>query len=89
MKEGSVFLLDVRHGDEFEAGHLPGALNIELEDLETWVTTLPDHSTIIAYCRGAMCMLSADAPAWDGQKSTPYRVLSCGKRRRDRDRPTP
>ncbi|MGK9419315.1 rhodanese-like domain-containing protein [Pseudomonas cedrina] len=27
MKEGSVFLLDVRHGDEFEAGHLPGALN--------------------------------------------------------------
>ncbi|WP_422631318.1 rhodanese-like domain-containing protein [Pseudomonas taetrolens] len=27
----AYFLLDVRHGDEFEAGHLPGALNIELE----------------------------------------------------------
>lgn len=28
-------------------------------------------------------------PSWDGQKATPYRVLSCGKRRRDRGRPTP
>lgn len=28
-------------------------------------------------------------PPWGGQKPTPYRVLSCGKRRRDRGRPTP
>ena len=63
LKEGTVVLLDVRPGQEFEAGHLPGAVNIELEQLEDWLTTLPEHSTVIAYCRGAMCMLSADAVA--------------------------
>lgn len=61
MKEGSVVLLDVRPGDEFAAGHLPGAINIELDQLDAWLKTLPHHSSIVAYCRGAMCMLSADA----------------------------
>lgn len=61
MREGSVVLLDVRPGEEFAAGHLPGAINIELGELEVWLKTLPEHSSIIAYCRGAMCMLSADA----------------------------
>lgn len=63
MRDGSVVLLDVRPGQEFAAGHLPGAVNVELDALEAWLKTLPQHSSVIAYCRGAMCMLSADAVA--------------------------
>lgn len=61
LKEGSIILLDVRPGDEFAAGHLPGAINIELDEMEAWQRKLPASSTVVAYCRGDFCMLSAEA----------------------------
>lgn len=61
MKSGSVTLLDVRPGDEFKAGHIPGALNIGLESLEARIAELPKDSDIVAYCRGAYCVLSFEA----------------------------
>lgn len=56
-----VVLLDVRPAREFEAGHLPGALSVPLEDLEARLTDLPRDRTIVAYCRGPFCTLSAEA----------------------------
>jgi len=61
MKSGSVTLLDVRPEDEFKAGHIPGALNIGLEMLEAKIAELPMDSDIVAYCRGAYCVLSFEA----------------------------
>jgi ArsR family transcriptional regulator len=61
MKSGLVTLLDVRPADEFRAGHIPGALNIELEKLESRVAELPMDRDIVAYCRGAYCVLSFEA----------------------------
>lgn len=63
MKNGSVVLLDVRPGDEFAAGHLPGAINMEIGNLSAWLDELPGRTEVVAYCRGALCMLSADAVA--------------------------
>jgi len=61
MQSEGVTLLDVRPEDEFAQGHLPGALNIPLEDLERRLAELPAGQEIVAYCRGAYCVLSHDA----------------------------
>ncbi len=60
-KEGLVTVLDVRPANEFAASHLPGAVNIQLEDLEKRLKELPKEREVIAYCRGAYCVLSYDA----------------------------
>jgi rhodanese-related sulfurtransferase len=55
---GNVALLDVRPEEEFEAGHLPEAINIPLEQLEGMLDKLPQDREIVAYCRGPYCVLS-------------------------------
>lgn len=61
LEADSVTLLDVRPEDEFRAGHLPGAVNIDLESLEARFAELPRDREIIAYCRGPYCVLSFQA----------------------------
>lgn len=63
MRDGLVTLLDVRPEDEFAAGHLPGALNIPLWQLERRLAALPVDREIVAYCRGAYCVLAFEAVA--------------------------
>lgn len=61
--DGLVTVLDVRPPDEFAVGHLPGAINIPLSELEKRLAELdPDHE-IVAYCRGPWCVLSFEAVA--------------------------
>ena len=52
LAEGSVTLLDVRPADEYAVGHIPGALNATLAELEWILPTLGPDAEIIAYCRG-------------------------------------
>ncbi|MCJ7856562.1 redoxin family protein [Lachnospiraceae bacterium NSJ-143] len=49
----SVIIADVRRQDEYEAGHIPGAVNIPNEDIsDKQPEELPDLDTpIIVYCR--------------------------------------
>jgi len=61
LREGSVALLDVRPQEEFQAGHLPDAINIPLDELETMLDAVPRDREIIAYCRGPYCVLSHEA----------------------------
>lgn len=61
LRDGLVTLLDVRPEDEFAAGHLPGALNIPLSQLERRLGEIPSDREIVAYCRGPYCVLSFDA----------------------------
>jgi rhodanese-related sulfurtransferase/predicted transcriptional regulator len=63
MRAGDVTLLDVRPEEEYAAGHLKGALNIPLSDLESRIATLPTTGEIVAYCRGPYCVLAYDAVA--------------------------
>lgn len=63
MREDLVTVLDVRPPDEFAAGHLPGAVNIPLGELETRLGDLDPHTEIVAYCRGPWCVLSFEAVA--------------------------
>lgn len=61
LRAGSVALLDVRPHEEFQAGHLPDAINIPLDELETMLDALPRDREIVAYCRGPYCVLSHEA----------------------------
>jgi len=63
LYDGLVTVLDVRSEDEFALGHLPGALNIPLAELERRLAELPANREVIAYCRGPYCVLSFEAVA--------------------------
>lgn len=63
LRTGLVTVLDVRPTDEFVFGHLPGAINIPLAELEARITEIDPGQEIIAYCRGAYCVLSFEAVA--------------------------
>ena len=62
-RAGAVTVLDVRPVDEFELGHVPGAVNIPLRDLEARLAELDPAQEIIAYCRSHYCVLSYEAVA--------------------------
>jgi rhodanese-related sulfurtransferase len=61
VREGVVTVLDVRPADEYNAGHIPGALSIPLKELKLHLSDLPRDQEIVAYCRGPYCILSVQA----------------------------
>lgn len=63
LKAGLVTILDVRPEDEFALGHLPGALNVPIADLEKRLADFHPEQEIVAYCRGPYCVLSYEAVA--------------------------
>ena len=53
IKQPDIFLIDVRHPDEYETGHLSGATNIDVLDpdfLTKAKSILPKDKTIAVYC---------------------------------------
>ena len=61
LEEGTVLLLDVRPTCEFDAGHIPGALSITIDELEARLDEIPASSEVVAYCRGRYCVYADDA----------------------------
>jgi DNA-binding transcriptional ArsR family regulator/rhodanese-related sulfurtransferase len=60
-KAGGVIVLDVRPSDEYEAGHLKGAVSIPLDELAARLEEIPADADVVAYCRGRYCVLSHEA----------------------------
>ena len=60
-KRGLVTVLDVRPPEEFAAGHLPGAVNIPIDKLESGLAKLSKRREVVAYCRGPYCLMSFEA----------------------------
>jgi rhodanese-related sulfurtransferase/DNA-binding transcriptional ArsR family regulator len=75
---GEVVVLDVRPGVEYAAGHIPGAVNIPVEDLADRLDELPDGVEIVAYCRGAFCVMAHDAVRLLAARGRPARRLEEG-----------
>ena len=61
LAQGNAVLLDVRPGEEFAAGHIPGAHSIPVHELAERMDELPADAEIVAYCRGSYCVMSHDA----------------------------
>jgi len=63
VTHGLVTVIDVRPGEEFNAGHVPGAINIPLSEIHKHLDKLDSGLEIVAYCRGPHCLLAFDAVA--------------------------
>ena len=60
-RSGQVVVLDVRPRHEYAEGHIPGAVSVPVEELEQRLAELPADVQVVAYCRGAYCVLAYDA----------------------------
>ena len=62
-RDGLVTVIDVRPPQEYARGHVAGALNVPLDQLERRLGELPQDREVVAYCRGPWCVLSFEAVA--------------------------
>ncbi|OIR01320.1 HTH-type transcriptional regulator KmtR [mine drainage metagenome] len=60
-KKEKLMLIDVRPEEEYLTGHIPNAVSIPLAQLKNRLNELPKNKTIIAYCRGPLCVMAVDA----------------------------
>jgi rhodanese-related sulfurtransferase len=77
-RKGLVTVLDVRPPEEFAAGHVPGAVNIPVHELEKRLGELPKRREVVAYCRGPYCLMSYDAVVLLRKKGLKARRLEDG-----------
>jgi rhodanese-related sulfurtransferase len=77
-RKGLVTVLDVRPPEEFAAGHVPGAVNIPVHELEKRLAELPKRKEVLAYCRGPYCLMSFDAVALLRKRGLKARRLEDG-----------
>jgi rhodanese-related sulfurtransferase/predicted transcriptional regulator len=78
MQEGSITLLDVRPPEEYHSGHVPGAINIPLSELNAHLKDLPEGREVVAYCRGTWCILSFETVATLRKRGLSARRLEGG-----------
>ena len=77
-RAGLVTIVDVRPAEEYQAGHVPGAINVPLAEIEANMDRLEDANEIVAYCRGPYCVLAYDAVAELRRKGCRARRLAVG-----------
>ncbi|QYZ67455.1 MAG: ArsR family transcriptional regulator [Gammaproteobacteria bacterium (ex Lamellibrachia satsuma)] len=78
VRDGLVTVLDVRPPEEYAAGHLPGAINIPLAELEKQLDALDPSQEVVAYCRGPHCVLAFDAVSKLRERGVKARRLDGG-----------
>lgn len=61
LQAGDVVVLDVRPSAEYQAGHIPGAISLPIEDVASRLDEIPAHQQIVAYCRGSYCVYADNA----------------------------
>lgn len=61
VRKGDVTVIDVRPVEEYEAGHIPGAVSIPVSELKRRMGELPKRREVIAYCRGPYCVFALEA----------------------------
>ncbi len=77
MDDGSVVLLDVRPAEEYAASHIPSARSVPFPAL-LGTEELGTGGEVIAYCRGAWCVLAHDAVRLLRERGIPARRLEGG-----------
>ncbi|MDD7967813.1 ArsR family transcriptional regulator [Actinomycetospora lemnae] len=61
LRDGATVVLDVRPRAEYDAGHIPRARSMPLDELAARVDDLPADAQIVAYCRGPYCVYAPEA----------------------------
>jgi rhodanese-related sulfurtransferase/DNA-binding transcriptional ArsR family regulator len=61
IRAGDVTLIDVRPAEEYRQAHLPGAVSMPVDEIESRLAELPKDREVVAYCRGPYCLLGPNA----------------------------
>jgi rhodanese-related sulfurtransferase/DNA-binding transcriptional ArsR family regulator len=77
-RKGDLVLLDVRPPEEYEAGHIPGAISIPVTELRRRLRELPKKKEIVAYCRGRYCAFAPEAVRYLNRKGYKASILREG-----------
>lgn len=67
-RDPQTHVIDLRDVDEFQHGHLPGAINLPVSDLEKNIGQFSRDDPLILYCRGHLCGLADQAAHFLRQK---------------------
>lgn len=81
--DGSATLIDARSATDFEAGHIPGAVNVPLDlvadERRERIALIPKDRTLIVYCSRESCDTAEVLGAWLGKEGfTDVRVFGGG-----------
>lgn len=60
-KKERIMLIDVRPEEEFVAGHITGAISMPVDQIAKRLNEIPADANIVAYCRGALCVMASEA----------------------------
>jgi rhodanese-related sulfurtransferase len=52
--QSGATLVDVRSKEEYQAGHIPGSINIPLQQLEGRLASIPKNKAVITCCASGM-----------------------------------
>jgi len=74
----ALVILDLRPRVEYEAGHIPGAVSIPLDELPARLGSLAPGREIVAYCRGPYCVLAPQGVDLLRSRGRPARRLEDG-----------
>jgi rhodanese-related sulfurtransferase len=73
-----ILLIDARPEDEFQAGHLPGAISLPVDTITRRIYELPMGKTVVTYCRGPVCVDADDASVLLSAYGYPVKRLEDG-----------
>lgn len=77
-RKGLVTVLDVRPAEEYAAGHIRGAINVPLTELQKRLVDIPREQEVVAYCRGPYCLMAFEAVAELRRRGRKARRLEVG-----------
>jgi len=55
-RSSDVIVLDARPANEYQAGHIAGAISVPIDELQNRLQSLPRDKEYVAYCRGPYCV---------------------------------
>jgi len=64
----TLYVVDVRSPAAYAEGHIPGAVNLPLQDLPGKMASLPRDKTIVTYCGSITCQMAPKAALELAQK---------------------
>src|SRR5439155_24980583 len=71
-------IIDLRTRELFEKGHVPGAINIQMEELESKFPSLKKDVTTVVYCYTITCHLATKAALLLAENGFPVKELIGG-----------
>ena len=78
-EKGEKFqIIDLRTAEYYGKGHVPGAVNVLIDNLEAHLAQLDPNVTTVVYCYDKLCYLSAKAALLVAKKGYKVRELAGG-----------